>query len=153
MTVGLTLLRNAFYTGSTPVLPGDVVRTSTSITNFNGNAITNVVMDGGLMNNMKVPVVDFSAATFTVAENQSGCVYTSSLNGDVDFQIPLGLSRGWNCVIVQLGTNDLNFVALAGVTILHRNDHGRLAGQYAAATLIVLDNAGTIVSLAGDTKS
>lgn len=87
-----------------------------------------------------------TGATYTLQASDNGKVITFSNACKVS--VPTGLGAGFNCRLVQIGIGQVT-VEAAGTTINNRQQHNKLAGRYASATLTAY--ASNTFVFAGDT--
>lgn len=73
-----------------------------------------------------------TGTTYALQASDNGKVITFSNACKVS--VPTGLGAGFNCRLVQVGTGQVT-VEAAGTTINNRQQHNKLAGRYAVATL------------------
>lgn len=91
-----------------------------------------------------------TGTTYTLVSTDNGKVVTFSNASAITVTVPTGLGAGFNATLVQLGAGQVT-VSPSSTTILNRQSHTRLAGQYAAATL--LSHVANTFVLAGDTTA
>ena len=65
----------------------------------------------------------------------------------VNLSIDGGITAGFNCLLVQLGSGQVRFTGVNAV--VNRYQHTKLVGQFSVATLVKISNSVTILS--GDT--
>jgi hypothetical protein len=124
----------------------DAVRTGLIEYNDGDDAIT--IADGGDMDFNGNVIEDFTASIPTAIEEAT--TLTASHNGqvlicdsDTDFSLTIPedtLPKGFNCLIVQIGTGEITLAAASiRVLIKNRNLHVKTANQWAIMTLICID--------------
>mgnify|MGYP007131912270 FL=1 len=87
-------------------------------------------------------IVTQTGTSYTAAltDNRRRIIFSNA--GATTFTIPNNVPVGWECVIVQVGTGQVT-VAVTGGSLLHFENHTKLAGRYAQAYLFCYSNAGT----------
>jgi hypothetical protein len=90
-------------------------------------------------------VVQNANTTIELADSDSGTIIELTGTGAVNITVPSGLATGFNCMVVQQGSGvtTTTFVQGSGATL---NSYGgllKLAGRYAAASVVRLVGAST----------
>jgi hypothetical protein len=76
-----------------------------------------------------------TGTSYTLSETDNGKVITLNSSSPITLTVPSGLSVGFNCLVVQLGTGAITFTA-SSTTIYNRGTNTKTAGQYAIATIV-----------------
>lgn len=92
-----------------------------------------------------------TGTSYALVSGDNGKIITLNNASSIGVTASSGLSTGFNCVLVQLGAGQVTVNAASGVTLNARSSWKKLAGQYAAATLVVYDTNTYVLS--GDTTS
>jgi hypothetical protein len=79
-----------------------------------------------------------SASTYTVKISDQGKVLVFS--GGCVVTLPATLPEGFSCGLVQKGVTGVTVAAASGATVVGEGDPSGTAGQYATATLMILEN-------------
>ncbi|MFM7019639.1 MAG: hypothetical protein ACKOXC_02435 [Aquirufa sp.] len=79
---------------------------------------------------------DQTGTTYTLTAADNGKILTFNNASAITLTVP-SLSVGFNCMIVQKGTGQVNLAA-SGVTISNRYGYTKTAGQYAMLTLVCI---------------
>lgn len=89
-----------------------------------------------------------TASSYSILQSDNGKVLVFSSNSPVSVTVPTGVSIGFNCLLVQLGSGQ---VRLTGTQLVNRIGHTKLVGQYSVATLV--KPTSNLIILSGDTTS
>ena len=81
-------------------------------------------------------VIVQTGTTYTLEPSDNGKVITLNNGSAITLIVPIGLSAGFNCLVVQLGAGVITFTAATGTTIYNRGTKTKTAGQYAIATIV-----------------
>lgn len=96
------------------------------------------------------PVVNTqSGVSYTVLASDNGKILIFTSGVAVSLTVP-GFDAGFTVMLVQQSTGQVT-VSGSGTTIVNRQDHTKLAGRFAVATLVSL--GGNVWVLAGDTAA
>jgi len=87
-------------------------------------------------------------STYTVQQTDNGKTISFEYNGIITVTVPDNLSIGFNCLLSQIGTGQ---VELNGNHLVNRLGHTKLVGQYSVATLVKVKD--DLVILSGDTTN
>lgn len=95
-------------------------------------------------------LVKTASYTATLADNRRTIVFNAATS--VTLTIPNSMPTGYQLVVAQVGAG-LVTISVSGGSLLSRDSHTRIAGQYGVAYLFVYANTGTApqVILSGDT--
>jgi hypothetical protein len=156
---------NGFTDGEKTKL-GDIENNATA----NPNALENIAEDvspqlGGNLDGQGFEISNYknaynnqSGTTYTLSSSDKGKILTFTNASPIQINLPYSLAAGWSATIVQLGAGSVSFVVeddSNGTAILNnRQSHTSLAGQYSAASLIVVSNSDSFSAnfvLCGDT--
>ena len=135
--VWVTLLVDAeTLTGTT--LKSTVTGSSlTSVGTLANLTVTNPIA-GSVTGNATIAanVIVQTGTTYTLEPSDNGKVITLNNGSAITLIVPIGLSAGFNCLVVQLGAGVITFTAATGTTIYNRGTKTKTAGQYAIATIV-----------------
>lgn len=81
------------------------------------------------------PVNAQTGTTYTLTQNDNGAVITCASGSATTVTIPVGLGKGFNCLIIQIGAGTVTIAAGSGVTINNADSFDAISAQYGAATL------------------
>jgi hypothetical protein len=104
-----------------------IIGSSTS-SNIAGNGTTTTLSNFS-------SVVENLSDNYTLQNSDNGKVITLNSSTTKNITVPSSLSIGFNCMIVQKGTGQINLSA-SGTTIHNRYGFSKTAGQYAILTLV-----------------
>lgn len=90
-----------------------------------------------------------TGTSYTLAAGDVGKVLTFSNAGTVTVTLPTGLDAGWNAMLVQLATGQVQLTGQTGVTILNASSHTKLRARYSAGSLVA--HVADVFILSGDT--
>lgn len=96
-------------------------------------------------------VRDEASASITLQNSDNGSIIrTTNTSGDITISIPAGLTGNFSCMIIQGTTRAVTIQAAggSGVTVNSFSNYTKLAGQYAATT--ILEVASNVYILAGN---
>jgi len=79
---------------------------------------------------------DVTETTYTIDEGNKSKIGRFTSSSAVTVTVPSGLSANFDCMILQLGTGQISFVAGSGVTLRAALSADKSAYQYAAVSLI-----------------
>lgn len=138
---GVNTFNTNYITGS--ITGSDAKFISITASNIAGGTIIgNVVVSGS----MSLPI---QSTSYTITSNDTGKTLLLSSSAIQAITCSSGLSTGFNCTFIQMGSGQLVLSGAPGVTLLNRQNHTGSAGQYAAVSIVSIDNDLFIV--AGDT--
>lgn len=134
----LSVGRNLYTTSPVDVVDvygnGDV--------DVSGSLVANVRVSGSVAS----PIQSIS---YTLSSDDRGKTLLFSASTTQAITCSSGLDVGFNCTFVQMGSGQLILSGASGVDLLNRQSHTGSAGQYAAVSIVSIDNDLFIVS--GDT--
>jgi len=81
------------------------------------------------------PVNAQTGTTYTLTQNDNGAVITCASGSATTVTIPVGLSKGFNCLIIQIGAGTVTIAGATGVTVNNADSYTDISAQYGAATL------------------
>jgi len=81
------------------------------------------------------PVNAQTGTTYTLTQNDNGAVITCASGSATTVTIPVGLGKGFNCLIIQIGAGTVTIAGATGVTLNNADSYTDISGQYGAATL------------------
>ena len=90
-----------------------------------------------------------TGTTYTLVATDNGKTVTLNNASSITLTVPSGLGVGFSCMLVQLGAGQVTITASS--TTLNSRNGLKLAGQYAAASLIAY--AADTFSVCGDTST
>lgn len=139
----INLASTAAVSGTLPVSNGGTGATSlTSNALLKGNSTSAVLATGITVDATTNAMYGFGAkpnpqtgTSYTLTQADNGKIITFNNGSTITVTVPSGLTAGFNCLLVQLGAGQVSLSA-SGSTILNRQSHTKLAGQYAYGTLI-----------------
>jgi hypothetical protein len=110
-----------------------VIGSSTS-SNISGNGTTTTLSNfSSVVKNLT------DDADYIIQNSDNGKVITLSSSTTKNITVPSSLSIGFNCMIIQKGTGQINLNA-SGTTIHNRYGYSKTAGQYAILTLVSISD-------------
>lgn len=115
----------------------------------NGLDVNNSV----LKNHISELIVDNNTSITIPATAWAGNVVNIS-GGTVALEVPNDLPVGFTCLVIQGAAGTITVSAGSGATVVNRQSHTTLAGQYATASFVCIANAGgssAVVVFSGDT--
>ena len=91
--------------------------------------------------------------TYETVASDSGKIITLDSLSPITITVEESLPKGWHCQIIQISTGQVTIAAGGTGNVRNRSGHTKLYGQFAMATLCVVENSGTApeVYLTGDT--
>lgn len=92
-----------------------------------------------------------TGTAYALVASDNGKVVTLNNASSIGVTASASLGAGFNCVLLQLGAGQVTVNAGSGVTLNARAGFKKLAGQYAAASLVAY--AADTFALSGDTTS
>jgi len=111
---------------------------------FNGTQTFN----DGQINRFSATTNTQTSSIYDIVQTDNGKVITFDFDdGPVNLSIDNGITAGFNCLLVQLGSGQVRFTGVNAV--VNRYQHTKLVGQFSVATLVKISNSVTILS--GDT--
>lgn len=81
------------------------------------------------------PVNAQTGTTYTLTQNDNGAVITCASGSATTVTIPVGLGKGFNCLIIQIGAGTVTIAGATGVTVNNADSFLAISAQYGAATL------------------
>jgi hypothetical protein len=97
-----------------------------------------------------------TGTTYTLVAADNGKVVRLTNASAITVTMPNNMPVGFNCMLVQYGAGQVTMVPASGAVLRSRQAHSKIAGQYGAASLIVVANpSGTTAEwlLQGDTSA
>jgi hypothetical protein len=119
-----------FRTAGTERMRIDNAGATTLAGNLNGTSGTSTLANFGTVMN------DQTGTTYTLTAADNGKIITFNSASAITLTVP-ALSVGFNCMILQKGTGQVNLSASA-VTISNRYGYTKTAGQYSMLTLVCI---------------
>ena len=104
---------------------------ATTSSSIAGNGTTSTLSNFGSVMN------DLTGTTYTLTNADNGKIITCTNASAITLTVP-SLSVGFNCMIVQKGTGQVNLAA-SGVTLYNRYSFTKTAGQYAILSLVCIE--------------
>lgn len=89
------------------------------------------------LSNFSSVMNDLTGTTYTLTNADNGKIITCTNASAITITVP-SLSVGFNCMIVQKGTGQVN-IAASGGTIYNRYNFTKTAGQYAILSLVCIE--------------
>jgi hypothetical protein len=77
---------------------------------------------------------------YTLQFRDSGCVVMFTASQAIALSLPPDMPRGFNCMLFQEGTGNVQFVVPEGTTLVSRFAGNALGGQYALGSLMCYTN-------------
>jgi hypothetical protein len=123
-------------TGKTITLGGNLTTAGANATTLTTTGPTNITLPtSGTIATMAATVNAQTGTSYTLSETDNGKVITLNSSSAITLTVPSGLSVGFNCLVVQLGTGAITFTA-SSTTIYNRGTNTKTAGRYAIATIV-----------------
>jgi hypothetical protein len=123
-------------TGKTITLGGNLTTAGAYATTLTTTGTTNITLPtSGTIATMAATVNAQTGTSYTLSETDNGKVITLNSPSPITLTVPSGLSVGFNCLVVQLGTGAITFTA-SSTTINNRGTNTKTAGLYAIATIV-----------------
>lgn len=94
-----------------------------------------------------------SATSYTLSESDNGKILKFTAATAITLTCPNNLAAGFNIGIIQFAAGAVTPTAASGAAIYNRSSNTKTAGQYAACSLLVIENAGSAAKyiFGGDT--
>jgi len=97
-------------------------------------------------------VQTLTGTSLTLDNDDNGTIINCTQGGNaVTIQVPSGLASGFNCMIIQSGTQTVTLDDNSDATTLNNRNGLLTAGRYAIVTLVHIGSNVYVVS--GDTKT
>jgi hypothetical protein len=137
-TNGLAILENG-YMGIGTITPAATLDVNGNVTNsaYNGTL-------SGFSANLNSP--SSGTTSYTLASSDNGKILNFTGSSAITITVPISLTTGFNCMIIQNGTGQITISPAATVTINNRNNFTKTAGQYAILTIVHLGSNTFITS-------
>jgi hypothetical protein len=137
-TSGLAILENG-YMGIGTISPAATLDVNGNVTNsaYNGTL-------SGFSANLNSP--SSGTTSYTLASSDNGKILNFTGSSAITITVPISLTTGFNCMIIQNGTGQITISPAATVTINNRNNFTKTAGQYAILTIVHLGSNTFITS-------
>jgi len=124
-------------TDKTITLGGNLTTSGAFATTLTTTAATSITLPtSGTIATMAANVNVQTGTTYTLLDSDNGKIITLNNGSAITLIVPIGLSAGFNCLVVQLGAGVITFTAATGTTIYNRGTKTKTAGQYAIATIV-----------------
>ena len=143
----VTLKTGNSTTGSITITDGSngditIAPNGTGKTDFDDNPITGY----------GATVQTLSGTSLTLDNDDNGTIINvTTTSAAITIQVPSGLATGFNCMIIQSGTQTVTLDDNSDATTLNNRNGLLTAGRYAIVTLVHIGSNVYVVS--GDTKS
>lgn len=101
-------------------------------------------------------VIETAATAYMIDDSHSGKVIVTTSNTPVLITAVRGVQKSMACEVIQMGTGEVEFEGDDASSVLNRQDHLKIAGQYGVVKLTVVSNIdgnSARFILSGDTKS
>jgi len=148
---------------TTTQVTGDLTVTGNDITFGNGETISNAT-NGTIAINANVDFSDktiagygatvqtLSGTSLTLDNDDNGTIINvTTTSAAITIQVPSGLATGFNCMVIQSGTQTVTLDDNSDATTLNARNGLKTAGRYAIVTLVHIGSNVYVVS--GDTKT
>ena len=123
-------------TDKTITLGGNLTTSGAFATTLTTTAPTSITLPtSGTIATIAANVNVQTGTTYTLQDSDNGKVITLNNGSAITLTVPIGLSAGFNCLVVQLGAGAITFTA-SSTTIYNRGNNTKTAGQYAIATIV-----------------
>jgi len=123
-------------TDKTITLGGNLTTSGAFATTLTTTAATSITLPtSGTIATIAANVNVQTGTTYTLLDSDNGKVITLNNGSAITLTVPIGLSAGFNCLVVQLGAGAITFTA-SSTTIYNRGTNTKTAGQYAIATIV-----------------
>jgi hypothetical protein len=148
---------------TTTSVSGDLTVTGNDITFGNGETISNatngtIAIDANVDFSDKTiagygaTVQTLSGTSLTLDNDDNGTIINvTTTSAAITIQVPSGLATGFNCMIIQSGTQTVTLDDNSDATTLNNRNGLLTAGRYAIVTLVHIGSNVYVIS--GDTKS
>lgn len=139
-------------TGSAQVGDTLTVDTINEKTTGSGVQIESITLKDQELYNFKANINAQTGSTYTIADTDFGKILT--FTSTVTVTIPNDTATGFTCTLVQIGAGPVTVTGEAGSLFYNRQNHYELAGQQAAASVIVYanpDDSTATINFTGDT--
>ena len=121
-------------------------------TSGSGVQVESIIMKDKQLYNFYGNINPQTGSTYTVADTDAGKIVTFTATCTVT--IPNDTATGFTCTVLQLGAGTITVTGEDGALFYNRQEHYELAGQYAAASVIVYansDDSSATINFTGDT--
>ena len=125
---------------------------ATSSIDIGTNSLTiggNLKGESGSIFGFDASLISLTGTTYTLSASDNGKVITIDNSSAITLTIPDALGDGFNCLIVQKGSGQIQF-SVTG-SLINRFSHTKTAGQYAVVSLVNI--GGNTYILGGDTSN
>jgi hypothetical protein len=136
------IVYNTATAGTVPnnVIPGYYYWNGSSWITIIGATTSSSIAGNGTtstLSNFSSVMNDLTGTTYTLTNADNGKIITCTNASAITLTVP-SLSVGFNCMIVQKGTGQVNLAA-SGVTLYNRYSFTKTAGQYAILSLVCIE--------------